>query len=170
MTSADVLVDAYGRIRESVHAAVEGLGPDELTFRVDPEANSIAWLVWHLTRVQDDHIADAAQADQVWTSQSWVGRFELPFDRLDTGFGHTSEQVAAVRVSSGKLLSEYHDAVHEQTTRYVQGLTDSDLARVLDSSWNPPISLGIRLVSVIGDGMQHAGQAAFVRGIVQRRA
>ncbi|MDR7304251.1 mycothiol transferase [Haloactinomyces albus] len=168
MISAEVLVDAFDRIRAAVHEAVEDLTPDQLAFRVDSRANSIGWLIWHLTRIQDDHIADVAHTDQVWTAQSWVDRFELPFDRLDTGFGHTPEEVAAVRVSSGELLTGYHDAVHEQTKQHVQRLTDDDLERIVDSSWDPPVSLGVRLVSVTADDLQHAGQAAFIRGIAQR--
>ena len=168
MTSAELLVDAFGRIRGVVHRVVDGLGPEQLTFRVDPEANSIAWLVWHLTRIQDDHLADVAGAEQVWTSQGWAERFGLPFDSRDTGYGHRAEEVAAVRVGSGELLVGYHDAVHQQTTRYVSQLTDADLDRIVDRSWDPPVSLSVRLVSVIADDLQHAGQAAFVRGILQR--
>lgn len=169
MRSAQLLVDAYGRIRERVHDVVEGLTPEQLEFRVDSRANSIAWLVWHLTRVQDDHLADAAGMRQVWTAGGWATRFGLPFDASATGFGHTSDEVAAVRVPSGDLLTGYHDAVHDQTVAYLQRLTDDDLSRIIDESWDPPVSLGVRLVSVIGDNLQHVGQAAFVRGIVQRR-
>jgi hypothetical protein len=169
MTGADLLVDAFGRIREVVHQIVDGLTPEQLAFRVDPRANSIAWLVWHLTRIQDDHVADAAQVDQVWTSRGWVERFGLPFDPLTTGYGHRADDVAAVRVESGELLVGYHDAVHQQTARYVERLSDADLARIVDRSWDPPASLGVRLVSVIADDLQHAGQAAFVRGVVGRR-
>jgi hypothetical protein len=168
MTSADLFVDAFGRIREVVHQVVDGLTPEQLAYRVDPEANSIAWLVWHLTRIQDDHVAEVAQAEQVWTSQGWAQRFGLPLDPLDTGYGHRADQVAAVRVESGALLVRYHDAVHQQTIRYVQRLGDGDLGRIVDRSWDPPVSLGVRLVSVIADDLQHAGQAAFVRGVLQR--
>jgi Protein of unknown function (DUF664) len=169
MTSADLLVDAFGRIREVVHEVVDRLTPEQLAFRVDPKTNSIAWLVWHLTRIQDDHLADAAQVEQVWTSQGWVERFGLPFNPLATGYGHRADDVAAVQVASGELLVGYHDAVHQQTTRYVERLSDADLARIVDRSWDPPVSLGVRLVSVIADDLQHAGQAAFVRGIVEHR-
>jgi Protein of unknown function (DUF664) len=169
MTSADLLVDAFGRVREVVHRVVDGLTPEQLAFRVDAEANSIAWLVWHLTRIQDDHLADAAQAEQVWTSRGWAERFGLPFHPLATGYGHRAAEVAAVRVESGELLVGYHDAVHEQTTRYVSRLSDADLGRIVDRSWDPPVSLGVRLVSVIADDLQHAGQAAFVRGVLERR-
>ena len=167
MTSADLLLDAFGRIREIVHAAVRGLDVDRLAHRVDPDANSIAWLVWHLTRVQDDHIADVADDEQIWTALGWADRFGLPFDPADIGFGHDSDDVAAVRVSSAKLTG-YHDAVHERTARFVADLTDADLDEVVDRSWDPPVTLGVRLTSVIADDLQHAGQAAFVRGIVKR--
>jgi hypothetical protein len=168
MTSADVLVDAFGRIRGVVHEVVDRLTPEQLAFRVDTKANSIAWLVWHLTRIQDDHVAAAAQTGQVWTSRSWVERFGLPFDPLATGYGHRADDVAAVRVESWQLLVGYHDEVHQQTTRLVEGLSEADLARIVDRSWDPPVSLGVRLVSVIADNLQHAGQAAFVRGVVER--
>jgi hypothetical protein len=168
MTSAELLVDAFGRVREVVHGTVAGLTPEQLAARLDDDANSIAWLVWHLTRIQDDHIADVADAEQVWTTQGWIERFGLPFDSGATGYGHTSDDVAAVRVDSGALLTGYYDAVHEQTIRYVERITDADLDRVVDERWDPPVTLGVRLVSVIQDNLQHGGQAAFVRGILER--
>lgn len=168
MTSAELLVDAFGRIRGDVHGAVGGLAAEQLVARLDPEANSIAWLVWHLTRIQDDHIAGAAGIEQVWMSGGWAVRLGLPFEPWDTGYGHSTDEVAACRVESGDLLLGYHDAVHEQTVGFVERLMDADLDRIVDESWDPPVSLGVRLVSVINDNLEHAGQAAFVRGVVLR--
>ncbi len=165
MTTADLLADAFGRIREVVHQAVDGLSPDQLSWRPAAEANSIAWLIWHLTRVTDDHVAGVAGAEQAWTAKGWVARFGLPFDVADTGYGHDSSQVGAVRVASGELLTGYFDAVFEQTLRYVDGLADTDLDRIVDDRWDPPVTLGVRLVSVISDDLQHAGQAAYLRGL-----
>ncbi|MFI6446699.1 DUF664 domain-containing protein [Kitasatospora sp. NPDC050543] len=169
MNSVDVLVDAFGRIREAVHDVVEGLSADELSARVDPQANTIAWLVWHLTRIQDDHIADVAGTEQIWTAQGWNDRFKLPFSDRATGYGHGAEDVAAVRVGSPKPLTGYYDAVHERTLEYLGGITGASLARVVDEAWTPPVTLGVRLVSVISDDLQHIGQAAFVRGVLRRR-
>ena len=169
MTSAELLTDVFERVRQDVHGAVDGLTPEQLTVRLDDAANSIAWLVWHLTRIQDDHVADVAGIDQAWAAGGWAERFALPFDAADTGYGHTVADVAAVRVSAAELLTGYHDTVHEQTIRFVKGITDADLDRIVDESWEPPVSLGVRLVSVVNDNTQHAGQAAFVRGIVLRR-
>jgi uncharacterized damage-inducible protein DinB len=147
---------------------VEGLSQDQLARRLEGEANSIAWLVWHLTRIQDDHIAEVADADQVWHADGWADRFALPLDRDDDGFGHTSEQVAAV-VAEPELLLGYHDAVHDRSAEYLGTVADEELSRIVDRSWDPPVTLAVRLVSVVNDCAQHAGQAAFVRGVLQRR-
>jgi len=168
MESADLLVDAFERIRDTVHRAVDGLTSEDLGFRPEGTGNSIAWLVWHLTRVQDDHMADVAGTEQVWTSSGWADRFALPLGASDTGYGHGSHQVAAVTVDA-ELLGGYHDEVHQATLRFVRTVSDVDLDRIVDERWDPPVSLGVRLVSVIDDDLEHGGQAAYVRGMLERR-
>jgi uncharacterized damage-inducible protein DinB len=169
MSVADVFVDAFGRVRESVHAAVDGLTQDQLAYRADPAANSIAWLVWHLARVQDDHVADVAGHEQAWTADGWRERYGLPFDAADVGYGHDADEVAELGGAPAKLLIDYYDAVHQRTIRYVRDLKDADLSRIVDERWDPPVTLGVRLVSVVNDDLQHVGQAAFLRGVVARR-
>ncbi len=170
MDVAELLVDHFGRVREEVHRVVSGLTAEQLSARVDEEANSIAWLVWHLTRVQDDHLAEAFAVEQVWTAQGWAERFALPLPTSDTGYRHGSAEVAAVAVRDGSMLVDYHDAVCARTLELVSALDPPDLDRIVDERWDPPVSLGVRLVSVIGDDLQHVGQAAFVRGVLARRA
>jgi hypothetical protein len=165
----DLLIDAFTRVREELVELTDGLTEETATYQPDPESNSISWLLWHLTRIQDDHVAEVARAEQVWISGGWAERFGLPLDPRDTGYGHGAGEVAAVRVETGELLVGYYDAVHTQTIRYVERLGDADLDRVVDRSWDPPVTLGVRLVSVIADDLQHAGQAAFVRGLLRRR-
>lgn len=167
MHAKDILIEGYGRIQEEVHAAVEGLDPDGLTARPAGDANPVAWLVWHLTRVQDDHVADAFGFDQVWLAQDWEKRFGLGLPRHDTGYGHSPAQVAKVRVDSAGLLTGYYDAVHEQTLEALRSLAAKDLERIVDDNWDPPVTLAARLVSVLADDLQHVGQAAYVRGLVQ---
>jgi uncharacterized damage-inducible protein DinB len=151
-----------------VRDAIDGVDLARLTEPPSPGANTIAWLVWHLTRIQDDHIAAAAGYEQVWTAGGWARRFGLPFADDATGYGQSPAEVAAVRPESPALLTGYHDAVHQQTARFVSGLADADLDRIVDERWRPPVTLGVRLVSVIADDLQHAGQAAFVRGLAER--
>jgi hypothetical protein len=170
MQVADVLIDAFGRIHEEVEGVLDGLDDETLGARLDPDANSIAWLVWHLTRIQDDHVAKAFGVDQVWMTEGWAERFALPFRVVDHGYGHTSDQVAALSGVSGALLSGYHEAVWERTVGLLRPVTTDDLDRIVDTRWTPAVTLGVRLVSVIADDLQHAGQAAFARGVLERRA
>jgi uncharacterized damage-inducible protein DinB len=166
MRSSELLVYAYEQIQETLRRAVEGLAPRELTRRVSAEANTIAWLAWHLARVQDDHIADVTGGEQVWTAEGWDTRFGLPFPPEATGYGFSSEQVAQVRVPSADMLLEYAAAVHTRTADYLRGLSDDDLDTVVDTRWDPPVTLGVRLISVLSDDLQHVGQAAFLRGLL----
>jgi hypothetical protein len=168
MRTSDLLADAFGRIGDEVHRVVEGLTPEALAFRPDGRANSIAWLIWHLTRVQDDHVAAVAGHEQVWTSSGWATRFGLPLDEADIGYGHDTEQVAAV-TADGATLVGYYESASAMTSRFVRALTDTDLDRVVDERWDPPVTLGVRLISVIADDLQHVGQAAYLRGIIERR-
>ncbi len=167
-TTSELLVDGFGRVHETVHGVLKGLSLDALTFRPGNGANPIGWLVWHLTRVQDDHVADVAGSEQQWTAEGWDVRFALPFDRLETGYGQDAEDAAAVAVELDLLLG-YHDAVHASTVAYLRGLGDPDLDRVVDTRWDPHVTLAVRLVSVLADDLEHVGQAAYVRGLFERR-
>ncbi len=166
MTSAEVLSEAFGRLPDLVRAAVDGLDADQLALRPGGSANSIGWLVWHLTRVEDSHFAEAFGHDELWLTRGFAERWGLPLDHDDTGYGHSSAEVDAVRVDSAQQLLEYFDAVHALAEDLVTGLDDERLAHVVDERWDPPVTLLVRLVSVIDDAVQHAGQAAYARGII----
>ncbi len=163
----DVFTDHFGRIRELVQDLTNGLSDQVGAYRPDVEANSIDWLVWHLTRVQDDHVAGIAGTEQVWTAHGWYERFGLPFPPAVHGYGQPSDDVAAVQVPA-ELLDGYHAEVHAASLAYVRTLTAGELARVVDARWSPPVTAAVRLVSLIGDCLQHAGQAAYVRGLAER--
>jgi len=163
-----LIADALGRVRDQVRGLVEGLDRDQLAWRPDHEANSIAWLLWHLTRIEDDHVAEVAGTEQVWTAAGWHARFALPFPPEAHGWGHTPADVAKV-VVDGELLVGYHTEVAARVIEYVATLTPDDLDRIVDERWDPPVSLGVRLVSVVNEVNQHVGQAAYVRGMIERR-
>lgn len=182
-SAAAVFLDAFGRQPELVATALDGLSDDDLAVQVEPGANTVAWLVWHAARQQDAQVAAAARTlgtpavapytQEVWAQEGYRDRFALPLHDPkarfgDSGYGDTSEQMAAVRVSASQLTA-YHEAVHERTAAMVAALADDDYATVVDDRWDPPVTLLVRLVSVVDDAAQHLGQAAFVRGVIQRR-
>jgi hypothetical protein len=161
----EFVADAFGRVGELVDQLTAELSPAVASYRPDPEANSISWLIWHATRVQDDHIADLARVEQVWPQ--WRDRFGLPFAPDATGYGQTPDEVGQVIVD-GELLAGYHRDVQQLTRSYVDHLTADEMARIVDSAWDPPVTASARLVSVIGDITQHLGQAGYVHGLAER--
>ncbi|MEV7415589.1 DinB family protein [Streptomyces sp. NPDC089919] len=169
MKATEVLADGFGRIREEVHAVLEGLDAETLAARPDPGANSVAWLVWHLARIQDVQVAGPAGRTEVWHEEGWAGRFGLDLPAGSDGYGHTPEEAGKVLVEDGALLRDYYDAVHARSLEYLHGLTAADLGRVVDERWDPPVTLGVRLVSILADDLQHVGQAAYLRGLLERR-
>ncbi len=167
MNSSEVLTDGFGRVAEIVRSTLRNATSDELTFRPDPEANTVAWLIWHIARVQDAQIADVANDEDVWIAGGWVEKFQLPFERRATGYGMSAADVAKVPGDVG-LLGDYFEAVHQKSIEYLGGLGDDDLDRVVDEAWNPPVTLGVRLISVLNDVAQHVGQASYVKGLAGR--
>jgi hypothetical protein len=167
MDTRQLLTDAVQRVGQGVHRLVQGADDALLSYRPDPDANTVAWLVWHLTRGQDAQIADVYGLEQVWTSGGWSKRFGLPFSQGATGYGQSSDEVAAVRVDP-QLLLGYYDATQDVTLARIAATSDADLDRVVDTRWDPPVTLGVRLISIIDDDVKHLGQAEYVKGLAQR--
>ncbi len=174
MDTHGILTDLYGRVAELVPEVAGGLSEADLAHRpasagagADP-GNSIAWLVWHSARLQDVSLCEVAGGDlaeQVWTGRGWDERFALDRAAGDMGYGDTSEQVDAVRAPAD-LLTGYHAEVADRVSRILATFGDEDLDRVVDASYDPPVTLAVRLVSVASDCLQHLGQAASLRGLI----
>ena len=158
-----LLIEGFGRIPELYESVADGLDEDRLHRRIEG-GNPIGWLLWHLARVQDHHVAGLSGRPQVW--EEWQGRFGLPNDTDDIGYGHTDEDVDAVRITDPQLLVGYHREVALATMRYLDTVDEAELERVVDPDWTPPVTAGVRLISIQGDCLQHLGQAAYVKGLL----
>ena len=169
MDCKDLVIDDLARVDEDLRRALDGLSAEQLTFRPAEHSNSIAWLAWHLTRVEDDHVSELAGRPQAWIEEKWHERFGKRADSSDTGFGYSPEQVAAIRPESAQVLLDYYAAVHRRSLEYLHGVTCEAMDRVIDTRWDPPVTVGVRLVSVVNDCTQHVGQVAYVRGLIENR-
>jgi uncharacterized damage-inducible protein DinB len=169
MDLSGLLGDLFGRVDEHVRDAVVGLDAEALVTAPTPGANTIGWLVWHLTRVEDHHIAEILGQQQLWASGAWALHFGVDPDPDNTGYGHSAADVMTIRPDSANALLDYYAAVAARTRELLASTTASDLDRVVDHRWDPPVTLGVRLVSIADDELQHAGQACYVRGILERR-
>lgn len=165
----ELLIDLFDRVSEHVHEAVDGLDVEALTTPPEPGTNPIGWLVWHLTRVQDDHIADILGEPQLWTTGRWARRFGVTADAGNSGYGHAWKDVMAIKPESVDALIDYYEAVATRTRGLLERTTAHDLDRIVDDRWDPPVSLGVRLISVADDDIQHAAQATYARGMLERR-
>jgi hypothetical protein len=168
METDEILIEVFGRVAEHVHNAVDGLDAEQLATAPATGSNPIGWLIWHLTRVEDGHIAELLEVDQLWTTGDFAARFGVDADPENSGYGHTSEQVAAIRPDGTAALLDYYEAVAARTRSYLEGVSGADLDRIVDERWDPPVTLGVRLVSIADDEVQHGGQANYARGMLDR--
>ncbi|MCH9668056.1 MAG: mycothiol transferase [Actinomycetia bacterium] len=164
----ELLRDAFTRLIEHVDDLTEGLTDAVAYYRPAPEANTIAWLIWHSARIQDAQLCDIAGIEQVWLRDGWVDRFALDLPRDAHGYGHTPDEVSRVRAPA-QLLAGYYHAVHRVSLEYVASISPDELARVVDERWTPPVTASARLISIIDDAAQHLGQAAYLRGIADAK-
>lgn len=95
-----------------------------------------------------------------------ASRFGLDPDPSNTGYGHTAEDISAVRPDGHGALVEYLDTVCRRTRDMLERVSPVDLDRIVDRRWDPPVNMGVRLVSVADDSLQHLGQAAYARGLL----
>ncbi len=170
-TAVDVLLEAFGRIPDLVREAIRGLDTATLLRRPELDGvagNSIGWIVWHLGRMEDAQVADIAGTAEVHRAQGWQDRLGVPYPASTHGYGMSAADVARFAVRSPAVLTAYYDAVHARTVEVIGGLSADDLSRVVDRSWDPPVTVLVRLVSIVDDAAQHAGQAAYLRGLLGR--
>jgi hypothetical protein len=169
MDVRELLGDLFGRVDEHVGEVLEGLDVADLTRQPASGTNPIGWLLWHIARVEDAQIADLLGADQLWVGGPWAARFGLEPDPSNHGYGHTPAEVAAVRPESTAAVRDYADAVRRRTDEFLATVTPDDLDRIVDEAWDPPVTMGVRLISIADDQLQHAGAAAYVKGLLEQQ-
>ncbi|HLC42240.1 MAG TPA: DinB family protein [Methylomirabilota bacterium] len=166
----ELIVDGYHRLPDVMKHVLAGLRMADLDRQPHPDCNSLGWTAWHLTRVQDSQIADLMGEEQLWIKDGWYQKFKRAADPDDTGYGHTPEQVRAFRSPSARTQLDYLRAVVVRTRRYLASLTPSDLERKLDEPWFQPLpTAGVRIVSILADCHQHAGEASYLHGLLKAR-
>ena len=167
MTAAQQLLeDLARRPAETAGLVLDGLGLQEAHTQPGGIHSSIVWLIWHAARQEDVQVAQLTGREQVWTAGDWAQRLGIDRGPEDFGFGDSAQDVGAVTTRSLEELAAYLTAVTEESVRYATALSDDDLAEVIDDSYDPPVTRGVRLISTFEDASTHLGQAAYARSLV----
>ncbi|MFC2052490.1 DinB family protein [Chloroflexota bacterium] len=165
MEFQQLLVSALERASHILEKALDGLNGDDLNYLPNPDCNSIAWLTWHLTRVQDSAISGLMGKEQRWIVEKWYSKFSRNPDPNDRGVGHSSEDVSNFQSPDSKTLLNYYYSVFKQTKEYISKLSTAELEREIDNPRFPTV--GLRLAAMINDNIQHVGQIAYLRGMLK---
>ena len=165
MKATEVLTDIATRPID----AAEALRPklDSTTLNAHPQGhdNSVAWLLWHSAREIDAQTAHLADAEQIWHTNGFDKRLDLGPAADSIGYGHTAEEARSIESDDADLLLAYLKESTDALVAYIRTLSDTDLDDVIDESWDPPVTRGVRIASIIDDAAQHIGQAAYVLGM-----
>ena len=139
----------------------DGITDEQFYYQPTADSNSIAWLVWHLSRWRDRTSAIVSGEIQIWTSEGWSQRFGIPEER--TGLGDTPEQVAGFRADRDLVLSS--DAAHRTIVDRILKLSAEQLEETVKGLPGEPRSGWRVLAGVIGDSTEHVGQINYLRGM-----
>ena len=169
MTWQEMIMDIFDRIAAQLAQVLEDLTPEELNQQPTPDTNPIGWLAWHLTRSNDRNMSELMGLEQLWISGNWYARFNRAPDPAETGYGFTLEEVAAFTSPDALTIMEYHRAVLDRIRQFI----GNDLSEMMleEESYSPTFQRSSpvyrTITGVINDGLQHVGQAAYVRGLLQ---
>ena len=169
MTIAEVLIDALSRSRERFDRALADVTLEQANTPpvpdIAPRTNSLTWLAWHTAREIDLQISLMAGQEFVWFTGGHRERFALPLPDDTQDWRHTPEEAAQVVVGDLSVLTAYLDDAYAMAYGYMRSLAPERLDDVIDSSWDPPVTRGARLVSIIDDAAQHSGQAVYAASV-----
>lgn len=168
MNQKQLLIAGFERISGTLERTLNGLSVKDLNYQPKPDSNSMGWLVWHLTRWQDFQASQPLKKEQVWIEKKWYEKYGRPADPADTGMGHKEADLAKYRSPDAATLIGYNKEVLVRLKEYINSLTASDLDKVVEGTpFNPPPTVGMNLIGLWSDGMQHTGQVGYVRGYIQ---
>jgi len=166
METSGFILDTFEYMQQAVSTAVDGLNSDELTWCPGPGTNSIGFILWHQLRCEDIYVQNIIQGrPQVWVSDKWYEKLNLPESPQDVGYGYTAEQVAAFHVPELKDLLGYAEATRARTVEYLRATTPGKLDEVIQTTFLGELTIGQIFATLLCEITQHIGQIAYLRGL-----
>lgn len=167
MVPAEGLLTAHQRNWDMIDAALEGLDDSLLARQPDPQCNSAAWILWHMTRVVDTFIHTRLQdRPQLWVQDGWHQKFGMAADPEDRGVGWTAQQVCDWKPPARDVQLGYYQAVRGKAQEFISSLSYANLEQ---EKVIPPVTEPRTVAAALGqmtwDAVAHGGQIAYLRGL-----
>jgi uncharacterized damage-inducible protein DinB len=144
---------------------LEGLTEAEVQWQATLDTNTIAWLVWHMAKVEDSWInVWIAGGEEVWVTGKWAERTGIA--GTSGGFGQVMDEVRSMPNVPISELVAYYEAVRKAAFETIDGMTDADMANEIDRG-HGPITWSWILGHVMVEESQHLGQVALIRGMIR---
>ena len=168
MDTVGYIAQSLRQVRTRLLASCEGLTQEQVLWRPLPHANSIGFILWHMTRAEDDRAASLMGSSPLWESQGWYERFGRSDDASDRGRGHTSDEVREFRPPGVDVLPGYYKAVRGRTDAFLGAVSAEDLDKpVQNLAGDGTVPMRVRLEMTVVDNIQHSGQIAYLRGLLK---
>ena len=165
MSVKEFIREAMQLTRKDLLDNIRDLTAEELAWRPAPHSNSIGFLAWHITRVEDGWIQRPIQRKlHLWVADKWAERFGMPEEQRDMGYGYTVEQLQAFKTPSLELLLGYSQAVRDATLAFLDTWDPASDAIEVRAPWGT-MTVATTFQQLIWELNQHGGQIAYVKGI-----
>jgi hypothetical protein len=164
----EMLAVGYSGILRTLDYTLKGLTKEDINWQPKPDCNSIGWMVWHPIRFQDMQISEFMGEEQLWIKDGWYKKWGRKADPKESGGGMTPEDLTKFKSPGAATVLAYAKAVVERSQKYFPTLKKADLDKILKGGPHKPYpTVGMMLMIILSDSLQHAGQAGYVRGLRQ---
>jgi len=149
---------------------LDGLTQEEVAWSLGPECNSIAFILWHIARVEDIFVRRHCQRkEELYEAEGWWEKLGTParetgYGYRESGYGYTVEQLQAWPVPKLETLRGYADSVRNHTLAFLERLSSEKLDEM---PWpdRPLDSIGAALCHMSTEIALHVGQITYLRGM-----
>lgn len=161
MDAKELLLRSLEESHGYLTKALNGLTQEEATWSPSPECNSIAFILWHMIRVEDFFVNRVIQHEkELYETKKWQEKLGTPAK----AYGYTVEELKAWPAPKLEILREYANSVQENTLAFLNSIPNERLSEVPRPDRSPD-SIGVMLEHLITEIALHVGQIAYLRGV-----
>lgn len=163
MEAKEVIIKSLGQSRRFLLNALDELTQEEVAWSPNPECNSIAFILWHIARLEDVFINSVIQGErELYEKEGWREKLGTPTG--DTGTRYTEEMLRVWPVPEMEVLQGYADSVREKTLVFLESIPPEKLSEVPRPDRSPD-TMGALLGGLSTEIAMHVGQICYLRGV-----